>query len=85
MQLLPEDIEASPHTVAIAGILSDGKPHKAGEIAFALKISSRTVRRHIHWMRDELGMPIEAGIFGFWFKRESEHNLHELNSRFRHR
>jgi hypothetical protein len=47
--------------------LADGKPHKAGSIAFDLGVCTRTIRRAIHHMRDELGLPIVTGRYGFYF------------------
>lgn len=46
-------------------ILQDGKPHKAGEMAFALGIHSRTVRRILHYLRDQAGLNITTSRLGF--------------------
>ena len=49
----------------ICRILSDQKPHPAGELASYLGVSSKTVRRKLHLMRDKLKWPIEPTRQGF--------------------
>lgn len=41
------DLKASSITADILNVLSDGKKHTMQEIASALEVSERTVRRHI--------------------------------------
>lgn len=41
------DLKASSITADILNILSDGKKHTMSEIALAVEVSERTVRRHI--------------------------------------
>ena len=54
--------------ILISNILSDGKPHPAGRIAFTLNVSSKTVRRKLQYMREELKLPIEPTRQGFVFR-----------------
>lgn len=54
-----------PQLQQVLKILSDRKPHKAGEIAFTLGLHSRTIRRVLHRLRDELGYDIDASRMGF--------------------
>jgi hypothetical protein len=58
-------LEIATRIQAILVILEDGYSHKAGVIAYQLRISSRTVRRTLHYMRDEMGMPIQSTTAGF--------------------
>ena len=53
-------------------ILSDGQAHTAGELAFQLGVSSRTVRRHLHMLRDERGLPIHLSRRGFILETEKQ-------------
>ena len=59
------DEEASQRILAIAKILGDGKSHKAGDIAFKIGASSKTVRRHLRFMRVEWQLPITSNREGF--------------------
>ena len=61
--------EVDTVVLQISRILSDQKPHTAGEIAFYLGISSKTVRRKLHFMRDELKWPVEVTRKGFIVRR----------------
>lgn len=58
-----------PHLQQVLEILEDGKPHKAGDIAFALGIHSRTVRRALHKLRDAEGFNIVADRTGFLLEK----------------
>lgn len=59
----------------LLNIFGDGKPHKAAELAQVVGVNSRTIRRTLHMMRDEIGIPLEATRQGFCLK-----NLHESSS-----
>jgi predicted transcriptional regulator len=50
---------------ALLNIFHDGQPHKAAELAQRIGVNSRTIRRTLHLMRDEMGVPIIAGREGF--------------------
>lgn len=56
----------SKNVLFLAKVLSDGKPHKAGRMAYQLGVCTRTVRRTLHYMRDELNLPIKANRQGFF-------------------
>ncbi|MBA4147835.1 MAG: HTH domain-containing protein [Verrucomicrobia bacterium] len=49
----------------LLNIFGDGRPHKAAELAQAIGVNSRTIRRTLHMMRDEIGIPLESSREGF--------------------
>ena len=55
----------SGRIATLLNIFSDGKPHKAAELAQIIGVNSRTIRRTLHLMRDELGLPLETSREGF--------------------
>ena len=65
MPLNPVIEDVDELVLQISRILSDQKPHPAGELAYVLGVSSKTIRRKIHLMRDELNFPIEPTRKGF--------------------
>lgn len=69
----------SSRIATLMNILGDGKPHKAAELAQYIGVNSRTIRRTLHLMRDELGLPIETGREGFWLTQTQGLNA-TLNS-----
>ncbi|MFN7140355.1 MAG: HTH domain-containing protein [Limisphaerales bacterium] len=57
--------KGDPRLHQVLEIMKDGKPHKAGEIAYTLGVHSRTIRRAVHRLRDEAGFNIETRRDGF--------------------
>ena len=66
-----ESVTDYTYAAKIEHMLSDGRPHTAAELARRLGVSSRTLRRWLHFFRDELGMPIETHTKGFVLKKDS--------------
>ena len=62
--------EDDTEILAIAKILSDGKPHKAGDLAVRLGTSEKNIRRYLHFMREEMQLPIKSGNTGFLVRKQ---------------
>jgi hypothetical protein len=61
--------EDDPEILALAKILSDGKKHKAAALGGKLRMSERKVRRYLHFMRDDMQLPIESSNTGFLVRK----------------
>ncbi len=55
----------SGRIASLLKIFGDGEPHKAAALAQHIGVNSRTIRRTLHLMRDEMGIPLIAGRDGF--------------------
>ena len=60
-----QKLQLDPKVAILADMLRDGKPRTAGALCQRFNVHSRTIRRWIHHLRDELKMPIESTRFGF--------------------
>jgi hypothetical protein len=62
--------EDDTRILVLAKILSDGKAHKAAVIASELGTSERNVRRYLHFMQQEMKLPIQSGNAGFLVRQK---------------
>ena len=54
-----------PSVAILADMLRDGEAHTAGALCQRFNVHSRTIRRWIYHLRDEMKMPIESTRMGF--------------------
>ena len=64
---MSENRTALARVAHISAALTVRKRTTAGMLAVELEVSDKTIRRDLEFMRDQLGLPVDRDVAGFYF------------------